>query len=288
MVTDFKDKQFHEGTLRLNADDVDTLARVMQDLTDDELDAESEASMLTADDSRLDRELFEQFAAQMSPRSRQRDPSCLDDKQLWSRISEARNSTGKVAVRTLRPRQRGLLLWTSVAALAAGLFLAVRLWESDSSHDPSRLTNLKGVDSKDWVIKQKACILGFKSEGTTSAPEVAAIGVPGSRSILLMAQCMNTGYLHLQLVSGSDRVIIGNIPVEKSDELQELRNQKQELVGVMTPKQGSLQITYGLSKEILNDEELIRLDAEMQSQKPEAWLWMREVRWPILGKEAKQ
>lgn len=288
MVKDFKNKQFHEGNIHLTADEIDALARTMQDLTDEDVEAESEASILTADESRLDRELFERFAEQMPQRSTKRDPSCLDDKALWARISQARAATSAANVKTLRPRNRALTVWSSALAVAAGLFLAVRLWEPERDQlDSSLNSNFKGHVIKEGLIDKKGCHLALKVDGLTIQPEVTGSGVPAMRSVLLLAQCKSRGYLHLQLVSGSDRIIIPNIPVEASRDLQELMYPNQNPVGLMTPKEGFLQITYGLSEGVLKDE-LEQLDTARYPEKHEAWFWMREVRWSIVEQESKQ
>ncbi|HYX39714.1 MAG TPA: hypothetical protein VE954_42005 [Oligoflexus sp.] len=289
MVTDLKNKQFHEGIIHLNADDIDALARTMHDLTDEDFEADSEASMPEASESRLDSELFECFTEKMPRRSMKRDPSCLDDKELWSRISQARASSSDARVKAIRPRNRALTIWSSALAVAAVIFLSVRFWEPERDRlDPSLNSNLKGIVIKEGLIKEKGCNLALKSDGATIQPEVTGSGVPALSSILLMAQCKSRGYLHLQLISGSDRITIPNIPVEASGDLQELMDQNQKPVGVMTPKEGFLQITYGLSTDSLKDEHLEQLDTGRYPQKHEAWLWMREVRWTILEQEARQ
>ncbi|MDQ3232347.1 MAG: hypothetical protein M3Q07_11040 [Pseudobdellovibrionaceae bacterium] len=289
MVTDFKNKQFHEGIIHLTSDDIDGLARTMHDLTDDDLEVESETSMPKADEGRLDSELFERFAEKMPKRSMKRDPSCLDDKELWFRISQARASTSDAIVKTIRPRDRALAIWSSVLVVAAGIVLTVRFWDPERDRlDPSFNSNIKGIVITEGLMKEKGCNLALKSDGVTIQPEVTGSGVPALSSILLMAQCKSHGYLHLQLMSGSDRITIPNIPVEASGDLLELMDQNQKPVGVMTPKEGFLRITYGLSTDSLKNEQLEQLDTERYPQKHEAWLWMREVHWTILELEVRQ
>lgn len=239
MVTDLKNKQFHEGTIQLSTDDVDALAKTMQDLSDDELEGGPETSLLTADESRLDRELFERFGQQMPLRSMKPDPTCIDDQKLWSRIHQARASSSNAKVVSLRPRNRAFKIWSGAAAVAAGIFLSVRLWEPERDLIPSSVpSNFKGVIIKEGLIKEKGCDLGLSVDGVTIKPEAQGSGAPASRSILFMVQCQSRGYLHLQLVSGDDRIIIPNIPVEESRDLRELMDQDQKPVGIMTPNEG--------------------------------------------------
>ncbi len=289
MVTDLTNKQFHEGTIRFSPEDIDALAKTMHEMADEDFELESAASITNVNDSRLDRELFERFAEQLPKRSMKRDPSCLDDRELWSRISQARTSVSDAKVKILRPRNRLLTIWSSGLAVAAGIFLAVRLWEPEHNRlDPSLNSNLKGIVIKEGLIKEKGCNLALKADGVTIQPEITGSGVPALSSILLLAQCKSRGYLHLQLVSGGERITIPNIPVEASGDLQELRDQNQKPVGVMTPKEGLLQITYGLSAESLSDQQLEQLDTARYPQQHEAWLWIREVRWTILEQQVKK
>ncbi len=288
MVTDAKNKQFHEGTIRLNADDIETLAMTLQELTDEELGLGPGASVFTADESRLDRELFERFAQQMPQSSMKADPTSIDDKELWARINQARLSASDAKVSSLRPRSRILTVWSGVLAAAAGLFLAIRLWTPKSDPlDSSLNSNFKGSLSKIDSNLSTDCKLGLKIDGQSIELGENTSRVPPLKRVLLMARCKGKGYLQLELESGNDRIAFRNIPVEESYDLQDLLDSEQGPLGLAMPSEGVLLIRYGLSAEPLQDSQSGQLDSQSFPNKHESWLWHREVRLSILEQEAK-
>ncbi|HYX33170.1 MAG TPA: hypothetical protein VE954_08645 [Oligoflexus sp.] len=267
MVNDPPDKKFKEGVIPLSKDDIETLARTMERLTDEDLKAD------------VDRDLLQHFGAKASARSLARDPTALDDRALWSRIEQAASQPMPASVTTIKPKARRWAAPALVLAAAAAVLLAVRPWETSS--DPTG-SNLKGVE-----VRTKGCALAARADAMILDPELKDVAIPASTPILLLARCQGSGILHLQLLAGSDHVSFPNIRVEASSEWQELRDQNQAPLGVMTPVSGQLQITYGLSAEPLSSEQFGQLEGESSSLKNEPWLWTHVVQWPIREKGAQ-
>lgn len=275
MVSDSKDKKFKEGVIHLSPEDIDALARTMQDLG------------VTPDESQLNRELFRHFSAQTTERSLSRDPTSLDDKELWSRIQKASQATPAPVTR-FKPKGRTFATWSVVLAAAAGILLTVRPWGTElDPTDPELNFKHKGTIIKEGQFQTKACLLAVKANGSIVDPESKEVKIPASIPILLIARCKQSGYLHLQLKAGSDQVTLPNIKVEASQDWQELYDQNQIPLGVMSPATGQLQVKYGMSAAILSPQQIGQLESDRDLQQHEEWLWIRQVQWFISEQGAR-
>ncbi len=250
-MSDNRDKIFKQGEIHLSPEDLDTLAKAMQNMPEPHDDS---------GDSQINRDLAAAYGSHMQESGLEHDPSSLSDDQLWDKIQAA--TTGR-PIPIKRKNRQLLKVWAIPFAAAAAALLILKPWAAD----PDPFKNIKGIQTGEQLFRSQGCALAIKAGGDIIELDIEGIQLPASTPVLFLVRCQRNGYLHVRLEAGQEHVNFDDIKVAKSDQWLEAEDQNHQPIGALLPESGTLQLTYGMSEEALMPQD--------------KWLWIRQLQWPI-------